>query len=145
MSRRIAARWILLGAILGFCGGLRGLGAGKAPSFDKLDEADRKVLAERFKREVWPILVRGGKDGCVGCHAGKGGGALHFSGDADKDFRMLLRDGFFLKDDPGSLLSRIEDTNKKRRMPPDNRPAWSGADKKALGELVEAIHHKQKS
>src|SRR4051812_27732007 len=73
--------------------------------FDKLADADRVELAQRFKRDVWPLLSRGGKEGCVGCHNGKGiVSSLRFSGDADKDFRVLVRDGFFLPDDPGSLL-----------------------------------------
>jgi hypothetical protein len=126
--------------------GLRAGLAGQDRKFDKLADADRKVLGEQFKRDVWPLLLREGKDGCIGCHmTGKGGTALRFSGDADKDFRMLVREGFFLKDDPGSLLSRIEDTNKKRRMPPGKLPRWNDADKKTLGDLVEAIQKKQKS
>jgi hypothetical protein len=142
MPPRILTGLLLVGAALVL---QRGLGAAQTPNFDKLDDADRQVLGERFKRDVWPLLVRGGKDGCVGCHNGKVVSALKFSGDADKDFRTLLRDGFFLKDDAGSLLARIEDTNKKRRMPPGDRPLWSDGDKKSLGDLVEAIHQKQKS
>ncbi len=115
-------------------------------NFDKLTDADRKILGERFKQQVWPLLVRGGKDGCVGCHStGKIVSALRFSGNPDKDFRMLLRDGFFLKDDAGSLLGRIEDTNKKRRMPPDKLPRWTDADKKTLSDFVDAVDRKQKS
>src|SRR5204863_500760 len=82
-----------------------------------------------------PLLTRDGKEGCVGCHAGKGGGALRFSGNPDKDFVMLLRDGFFLKDDAGSLLERVADRDVKRRMPP-NRPAWPEADVKVLRTFV---------
>jgi hypothetical protein len=116
-------------------------------NFDKLDEANRKALAERFKKEVWPLLMRGaGKDSCVGCHNGKGiVSALRFTGDPDKDFRTLLRSGFFLKDDGGSLLGRIEDTNKKRRMPPpDKGSPWSEGDMKPLRDLVDAIDQRQK-
>jgi hypothetical protein len=114
-------------------------------NFDRLADADRQVLGERFKQEVWPLLTRGGKDGCVGCHSTpKGGAALRFSGDPDKEFRMLLRQGFFLKDDLGSLLGRIEDTNRRRRMPPGQQPAWTDAEKKPLRDLVDAIDRKQK-
>jgi hypothetical protein len=137
---------ILCGAAAILCAlALRGSSAAQGTNFDKLAEPDRKELGERFKKEVWPLLVRGGMDGCVGCHSSnKGGAALRFNGDPDKDFRMLLRNGFFLKDDQGSLLGRIEDTNKKRRMPPDKRPLWTDAEKKALSDLVGAIERKQK-
>src|SRR4051794_39027265 len=108
MLGRRAACLVLSGLLLlvAFLG-LRGWVLAQGRNFDKLADADRKVLGERFKADVWPLLVRGGKDGCVGCHSGgKLVSALRFSGDPDKDFRMLLREGFFLKDDGGSLLGR---------------------------------------
>ena len=124
---------------------LRGPTAAQGPNFDKLNDTDRKVLSERFTKEVWPLLNQGGKDGCIGCHNGKIVSALRFTGDPDKDFRKLLRDGFFLKDDPGSLLSRIEDRNAKRRMPPPkNGSPWPEADKKVLEAFVDAIEKKQR-
>lgn len=147
MFGRHVAGWLVLGAGAAlFAAGLRGRIEAQGQKFDKLADADRKELGERFKKEVWPLLVRGGKDGCVGCHSGKGiVSALRFSGDPDQDFRMLVREGFFLVDDNGSLLSRIEDKNKKRVMPPPKNGApWSDAEKKTLGDLVQAIDRKQK-
>jgi hypothetical protein len=122
------------------------LGAAQAPSFDRLSEEDRKALGERFKREVWPLLEQGGKNGCVGCHRdGKIVSALRMSGDADRDFRMLLRDGFLLKDDAGSLLARVLDPDRRRRMPPPSKgPAWGEGEVRTLRAFVEAIHQKQK-
>src|SRR5262245_5137952 len=99
--------------------------AAQPPSFDKLSDADRKVFAARFQKDIWPLLHRSGKDGCIGCHQTKIVSALKFSGDIEKDFRMLLRDGFFLKGDDGSLLSRIEAKEPKRKMPPGIRPPWT--------------------
>ena len=147
MSRKRAAGLILFAAMaLVLEIGLRALTAAQGRSFDKLGEADRTVLGERFKREVWPLLVRGDKDGCVGCHStAKVVSALRLSGDPDKDFRTMLREGFFLKDDAGSLLARVEDTTEKRRMPPGKRVGWTDAEKKTLSDLVLAIHQKQKS
>jgi hypothetical protein len=147
MLRSRATRWLSGCAIaVGLCAGLRGPSAAQGVKFDKLNDADRQDLGERFKKEVWPFLVRGGKDGCVGCHSGKGiVSALRFSGDADKDFRMLVREGFFLLDDGGSLLGRIEDTNKKRVMPPPkNGSPWTEMEKKILSDLAQAIDRKQK-
>jgi hypothetical protein len=123
----------------------RRLEAGQAPSFDKLSDQDRKALGERFKRDVWPLLQRGGKDGCVGCHRDvKIVSALHMTGDSDKDFRMLLREGFLLKDDAGSLLARIVETDLRRRMPPRKFPAWTAAETKTLRDFVEAVDKKQR-
>src|SRR5947209_1368328 len=105
-------RCILVLGLLGLAaawGGPSGLGAGQKKSFDRLTADDRAAFAARFKKEVWPLLQRNGKDGCVGCHAGRGGGTLHFSGDADKDFVMLLREGFLLKGDSGNLVERVAD------------------------------------
>ena len=94
---------------------------------------------------VWPLLERGGKNGCVGCHNGKILSTLRMSGDADKDFRDMLREGFFLKGDVGSLLARILETDKKRRMPPPSKgPAWGVADVKILSDFVNDVHNKQK-
>src|SRR2546430_12655563 len=109
---------LLLAVSLLVAGELRLSGAEQG-KFDKLSEADRKAFSERFVKEIWPLLERGGKDGCVGCHNGKKVTSLRFSGDAAKDFRMLVADGFMLKGDPGSVLERIVDKDRKLVTPPD--------------------------
>jgi hypothetical protein len=145
IRRALFAAAVLLAAAAVLPAGLRRLAAGQAPSFDKLSDQDRKALGERFKRDLWPLLERGGKDGCVGCHRdGKIVSALHMTGDADRDFRVLLREGFLLKDDAGSLLARIEETDRRRRMPPGKVPSWAEAEKKTLRDFVEAIDKKQR-
>jgi hypothetical protein len=115
----------------------------QSPSFDRVPEADKPALRKRFETEVWPLLVRGGKDGCVGCHTSKGG-SLRLRGTADRDFDMMLKDGFFLPDDAGSLLGRVADTDKKRRMPPGERAAWTEAEIKTLRDFVMDLDKKQK-
>jgi hypothetical protein len=114
------------------------------PSFDKLSPADRKAFGERFKKEIWPLLVEGGKDGCVGCHNGKKVSTLRFRGDPETDFPMLVRDGYFLKDDAGSLLDRIVDKSKKRRMPPDNLPPWTESQVRVLRAFVNDLDQKNR-
>ena len=117
--------------------------ATQGPNFDKLSAQDRAAFQKRFEVEIWPLLVRSGKDGCIGCHAGKIVSALHTKGDVAKDFPMLLKDGFFLVDDPGNLLSRIKDANAKRRMPPGGRPRWTDEEAATLRAFMVDMDRKQ--
>src|SRR5262245_60746735 len=119
-------------------------GGGKG--FDKLSAEDRKVLAERFERDIWPLMTRGGKDGCVGCHrTGKIVSALRMSGNVDKDFAMMLRDGFFLYGDAGSLLARVTEKDPKRMMPPPEKKEhrWSEKEIQVLREFFVDVDKKQ--
>lgn len=135
--------WFASLAILALAGGLLvRLSANELGSFDKLNDADRKLFQQRFDKEIWPLLQAGGKNGCVGCHHPKIGNTLKFSGKSDADFRMLLRDGFFLKDDSGSMLHRIE-SKRKDRMPPLKLPAWSEKDQAVLRAFVADLDKKQ--
>ncbi len=137
--------WLAAGAILvagwGLGLSLRGLSA-QGVNFDKLAAEDRTVFQKRFEEEIWPLLQRNGKDGCVGCHSGKLVSALKLKGDAAKDFAMLLREGFFLPDDAGSLLGRITDPDPQRRMPMGKR-AWSAEEVAKLRTFVNALDKKQ--
>lgn len=119
------------------------LAAGQAQNFDRLAPADHKAFAERFEKEVWPLMTRGGKDGCVSCHAGKGSGSLKLSGAAAKDFARLLKEGFFIPGDAGSLLERITDPSAERRMPL-KKTAWPEADVKVLRAFVTDLDKKQR-
>jgi hypothetical protein len=139
MKRLFAcAAVLILGSL-----GLGRLGGGEAVTFDKLNDADRAAFQQRFEKELWPLLTRAGKDGCVGCHDAKHRSMLRFSGDAGKDFRTLLKGGFFLHEDPGSMLALIESKDKKTRMPPPDRPPWSAADAKVLRQFVSDLDKKQ--
>ena len=111
--------------------------SGQGNNFDKLSDDDRKAMQERFGKEIWPIMQRGGKDGCVGCHStAKGGQALRLSGNLNKDFPKLVKDGFFIPDDLGSLYGRMIEKDAKRRMPPDKRPGWSDKELDLLKAFV---------
>ena len=118
--------------------------AGGGPNFDHLNDADRKVLQERFTKEVWPLLERGGQKGCVGCHNGKINSTLKMSGNTEKDFRMLIKQGFFLPEDTGSLHTRIVATNKKKAMPPPGKgDPWTKDDAEVLRQFVDDLDKKQ--
>jgi hypothetical protein len=114
------------------------------PQFDNLTDKERDAFAERFEREIWPLMTRNGKDGCVGCHSSAGTvSALRFAGSARKDFAMLLKEGFLLPDDPGSLLARITERDEERRMPYGKKP-WAEKDVQVLREFLGALHGKNK-
>ena len=113
-------------------------------SFDKLSTADRQAFQKRFTKEIWPLMQRNGKDGCVGCHSGKIVTALRLTGDVNKDFPMLLREGFFIPDDAGSLHGRITDKDPGRRMPRSKVQFWNDPEVKLLRQFVMDLDKKQK-
>ena len=114
-----------------------------AGSFDQLTDLDRQAFAKRFEKEIWPLLARGGKDGCIGCHRGGMVTALKLSGVPANDFPYLLREGFFIPGDPGNLHSRIIHKDPKRRMPPDNRTPWTEKEAAALQSFILDLDKKQ--
>lgn len=111
--------------------------------FDKLSDSDRKELAKKFTQEVWPLLQRRGKDGCVGCHNAKHSTGLRFSGKPEKDFAMLVGKGFLIPDDLGSILELVRTSNRKIKMPPGNRPAWTENEIRILEKFVKAVEQRQ--
>ena len=118
--------------------------AGSGPNFDFLTDADRKVMQDRFTKEIYPMLQKEGKQGCVGCHNGKINSQLKMSGDAEKDFRKMVKDGFFLKDDSGSLLSHILSKDRKKRMPPPGKgDPWTEKETELLNRFVIDLDKKQ--
>ena len=115
-----------------------------APKFDNLQEEDRTVFSVRFEKEIWPLLKRNGRDGCAGCHnRQQRRGTLAFSGEADADFRMLLRRGFFLPDDPGSILYAVSVATGQLRMPPASRPRWTKTEIELLRRFIQDVDKKQ--
>jgi hypothetical protein len=114
------------------------------PSFDKLTDQDRQALQKRFEKEIWPLMQREGKKGCMGCHAGGQVTALRLTGELSKDFPMLVRDGFFIPDDAGSLLGRVTDPDPERRMPRKGKP-WTDTEVQTLRTFVADLNKKQKN
>jgi hypothetical protein len=128
-------RWCLAG-LLAFSASSLVLAGGA--NFDFLTDADRNVLQERFVKELWPLMERGGKEGCIGCHAlPKTGGAMKVSGNAEKDFRFLVKEGFFLPNDAGSMLAHIQSKDRKKRMPPPGKgEPWTEKETEILHRFV---------
>jgi hypothetical protein len=140
MKTRLILTATLIFAGFSFAATLAGGGA----NFDFLTDADRKVMHERFVKEVWPLMQRGEKNGCVGCHNGKIVSSLKMSGNAEKDFRMLLKEGFFIPDDSGSVLTRIKSKDRKQRMPPPGKgDPWTQEEMDILHNFVTDLDKKQ--
>ena len=99
----------------------------------------------RFEKEVWPLMIRRDRDGCVGCHNARHRSTLKFSGEAARDFQMLLREGFFLVDDPGGLLHVVTTSNPDTHMPPGKRPSWTAEEIGTLRRFVEELSQINKS
>jgi hypothetical protein len=113
-------------------------------NFDFLTDADRKVMQERFVKEIYPMFQKDGKNGCVGCHSGKIVSSLKMSGNAEKDFRMLLKEGFFIPNDSGSMLTRIKSKDRKQRMPPPGKgEPWTEKEMEILHQFVTDLDKKQ--
>jgi hypothetical protein len=119
--------------------------AGGAPNFDHLKDADRKAMQERFAKELWPLLERNGKEGCIGCHAlPKTAGQMKTTGNLEKDFRMLVQAGFFIPGDSGSMLAHITSKDRKKRMPPPGKgDPWSKEEIEVLSKFVADLEEKQ--
>jgi hypothetical protein len=140
MKTRLLLAATLIFAGVSFAATLAGGGA----NFDFLTDADRRVMHERFVKEVWPLMQRGEKNGCVGCHYGKIVSSLKMSGNAEKDFRMLLKEGFFIPDDSGSVLTRIKSKDRKQRMPPPGKgDPWTQEEMDILHKFVTDLDKKQ--
>lgn len=136
---------LILAAMLLFTGtGIAAALAGGGGNFDFLNDADRKVMQERFVKEIYPMMQKDGKNGCVGCHNGKIVSSLKMTGNAEKDFRMLLKEGFFIPGDSGSVLTRIQSTNRKQRMPPPGKgDPWTKEEMEVLHKFVVELDKKQ--
>src|SRR5437867_511798 len=107
---------LIVAVILTFVGATIACALGGGPNFDSLKDDDRKAMQERFAKELWPLLVRGDKNGCVGCHAlPKTGGQMKMTGNVEKDFRKLVKDGFFIPNDSGSIVAHITSKDRKKR------------------------------
>lgn len=112
-------------------------------SFDRLSEKDRAAFAKRFAKEIWPLMKRNGKDGCVGCHRPDHSSSLRLTGEPDADFRMMLREGFFLINDLGGMLHHVSTRDKRLRMPPGDRPPWSSDEIERLRTFLTDLDRRQ--
>lgn len=107
---------------------------------DALPPRDITALESRFAERIYPLLLRGGEVGCVGCHDESTSADLVFIGDSRDDFRMLLSNGYFDVLRTDGLLDRLEAENPNRRMPKgkEARP-WSREEIELLRAFAREV------
>jgi hypothetical protein len=113
-----------------------------APAAATLSDAESEALAERFRKEIWPLLTRASGN-CVGCHNDKNPSQLHFFDDPDRSFKRLLAEGFFDPDSPTSILARVTASRPAMRMPPPPALAWTDAEVAALRSFADEVFEHQ--
>ncbi len=136
---------LMLASMLAFVGATAALALGAGPSFDSLKDDDRKAMQERFAKELWPLMQRGEKNSCVGCHSRpKTGGQMKLTGKLETDFPMLVKVGFFLPNDSGSILAHVASKDRKQRMPPPGAgDPWTEKEIAVLQNFVADLDKKQ--
>jgi hypothetical protein len=144
MKRRLMIALSVLIAASSIAAALGG-GGGSGLNFDYLKDEDRAEMQARFKKELWPLFERDGKNGCVGCHAlAKTGGNMKMTGNLEKDFRMLVKDGFFIPRDSGSIHAHVTSKDRKKIMPPPGKgERWTAAEVELLEKFVADLDKKQ--
>jgi len=111
---------------------------GEQTSGAKPAAAKSSDSAQRFARDIWPLLTRSDAS-CIACHTKSNPSQLHFPADAQSSYRQLLSEGRLDLHNPSSLLARISTTDPGQRMPPTGMPAWSEAEKTRLREFMDAL------
>ena len=136
---------LILASMLTFGGAAIAFALGAGPNFDSLKDDDRKAMQERFAKELWPLMQRGEKNGCIGCHAlPKTGGQMKLTGNLEKDFRLLVKDGFFIPNDSGSIVAHVTSKDRKKRMPPPGKgDPWTEEEVTVLKNFVADLDKKQ--
>ena len=106
----------------------------------QLEPEQETALAERFEKEIWPLLTRdrGGKS-CVSCHNDENPSSLKFLPDAVSNFTMLLDKGFFDLDEPSSLVARVTAPDEDVRMPPKDVLPFDEQETSLLRSFTEGV------
>lgn len=152
--RRVLYSWIIAGWALTFvlllAAGAGLPGAQKPKPTPKksaalqpvlLSPTDQQAFAERFAKEIWPLLSRS-ESACLTCHDGKTPNPLRLYTDAGSTFKALLTDGHFDAENPGSILARVSAPDKARKMPPEPHKPWADAEIQTLRTFTDDLYEK---
>lgn len=128
-------RFCVVAGLLGVC-----LSAMFVWGEDALPQRGLTALESRFAERIYPLMLRGGEVGCVGCHDEGTSADLVFIGDSRDDFRMLLANGYFDVSRTDGLLDRLEAENPKRRMPKGKEAKpWSSEEIELLRAFAREV------
>ncbi len=98
-------------------------------------------LEDIFARDLYPLLLRGGEAGCVGCHDPSTSSDLAFVGDARSDLLMLRSGGWLDPGRPDGLLDRLSAGDPKRRMPRGEEAVpWTEEEIGLLRRFMKRAH-----
>ncbi|WZO96510.1 hypothetical protein EP7_003503 [Isosphaeraceae bacterium EP7] len=115
-----------------------------------LSSAEQAKFADRFERDVWPLLIEpaDARKACGACHHDDGSNTstLVLAEDPKEAFDTLLDEGFFDRENPDALLARIaRKATSPKRMPPEPAPSWSEQEIEQLRRFVSALEEAQAS
>ncbi|SIO60738.1 hypothetical protein SAMN05444166_6505 [Singulisphaera sp. GP187] len=109
-----------------------------------LTDADRVAFADRFTRGIWPLMAEPSltEKGCLACHRNDQSNTspLVFSGSPSAVFASLLDEGYFDRNNPSAILTRVAHKNDRYRMPPVPARSWSRAELKTLRTFVAELN-----
>ena len=112
-----------------------------------LTDADRIAFARRFTRGIWPMMAEPdiAEKGCLACHRDDRSNTspLVFSGSPGVVFASLLDEGYFDRNNPSAILTRVAHKNDKFRMPPVPARSWSQEELRTLRTFVEELNAKR--
>ena len=106
-------------------------------------EEELARFSKRFEAEIWPLLTRNRKS-CVNCHDRDSESQLHLIGEPAASFKRLLVEGRLDPKGPASLLTRLTTSDKKKRMPRPQAPAWTDAEVALLKDFGTELHQLQR-
>jgi hypothetical protein len=114
---------------------------GSAAGSELAGSRSEEAFFQRFQRELWPLLTRGGEHSCVSCHDADNRSPLHFFSEPHSDFRMLRENAYFSATEPDTLLGRLTSTNPKKRMPKGKTAQpWSDREIQALRSFAADLN-----
>lgn len=111
---------------------------------DRLTDADRIAFSRRFARSIWPMMAEPNltEKGCLACHRNDQSNTslLVLSDSPSAVFASLLEEGYFDRNNPSAILTRVAHKSEKFRMPPVPAQAWSQEEVRTLRTFVEELN-----
>ncbi|AGA27026.1 hypothetical protein [Singulisphaera acidiphila] len=112
-----------------------------------LTDTDRIMFARRFARSIWPMMAEPNltEKGCLACHRDDQSNTspLVLLDSPSAVFASLLEEGYFDRNNPSAILTRVAHKNEKFRMPPVPARSWSQEEVRTLRTFIEELNAKR--